>query len=494
MKSFLPSLPFLLFFLFLNQLSSQVVLPYVEGFENVGPDTTFTTDQLIINGLSGQGYSWSYFKPDGLEGRLQFGTYTGFANHGRRAATLDDYAPNSTYSKNQLILSIDLSSYAGRDVNLNFSYLSHHEDSLHSDSVWIRGSLNDPWIPVYDLYSNRGVPNVGLDGVFKAVQLQISRLLQAGGQQLSNTSQIKFGQEDNSSAVDPLGADGITIDDVVVWAEEPIDVGISAVYSTSSSCRLQVEPVTVLIQNYGQNSVSNIPFAVNINDTLTLRDTFPGPLLPGSFISYALPTMVNMMPVGDYRIRGWTELSSEINRFNDSAALWLSTQWETISSYPFLEDFGGGGPYAWESYGSNSSWAFSAPDPCFLPDSLGGFYTYRFQSDLLNFNDGVCGAFGYSSAEKSYLKANYCFDFGLNPSPVISLDISSNLLAGEAGLILQSSIDDGQSWQTVGAYESGRNWYNDSLPFLTGGTGWSGERQQFSAEHYLFHLAGENSV
>ena len=494
MKLFLPSLSLLLFFLFLNTVPAQLSLPYVEGFEQVGPDTTFTTDQISINGLSGPGYSWSYFKPDGLEGRLQFGTYTGFANHGRRAATMDDFAPNSTYSKNQLILTVDLSNYAGRDINLNFSYLSHHEDSLHSDSVWIRGSLNDPWLPVYDLYGNRGVPNEGLDGVYKDVLLRISRLLQANGQQISNLTQIKFGQEDNSSAVDPLGADGITIDDVVVWAEEPIDVGISAVYAASSSCRLQVEPVTVLIQNYGQNSVSNIPFAVNINDTLIMRDTFPGPLLPGSFISYTLPTLVNMIQVGDYHFQGWTELASEVNRFNDSSAAWVSTQWETISNYPFLEEFKSGDPVSWRSYGSNNSWALTIQPPCGFPDTFGGFYTFRFQPELLNFSNGVCGAYGYSSAEKSYLQANYCFDFGLNPSPVVTLDLSSNIVPGEAGLILQSSIDEGQSWQTVGSYQSGKNWYSDSISFIPGRVGWSGDRKRFKAEHYLFDLAGEIMV
>jgi hypothetical protein len=241
MKPLFTWLAFSVFFvLSAKTLPAQVVLPYVEGFEQVGPDTIFTASQLTLNGLSGNGYSWSYFKPDGLEGRLSFGTFINFANNGRRAATLDDFAQNTTYSKNELILTIDLTNYLSRKISLQFSYMSHHEDSLHSDSVWVRGSLTDPWIPIYDLYGNRGVPNRGLDGVYKKVRLSISNALQVAGQSISATTQIKFGQEDNSSAVDLIGADGISLDDIVVSAVEPVDVGVSAIFSTSNSCQVQL--------------------------------------------------------------------------------------------------------------------------------------------------------------------------------------------------------------------------------------------------------------
>lgn len=495
-KLFISALACCLFFS-ADLVQAQVTLPYIESFEQAGPDTFIIRTTPAVNGLSGPGYSWSYFKPDGLSGRLRFRAYADVAKTGKYAATLDDFFPDSIFSKNELVLNIDLSNYSSRDVNLSFSYMSHNEDSLHSDSVWIRGSIFDPWIPIYDLYGNRGVSNFGLDGVYKDVRnLPLSSLLQAAGQSVSSLTQVKFGQQDNSSAVDPLGADGLSFDNVIISAVEPVDVGISSVFSTSSSCLLLVEPASVLVQNYGSDTIQTVPLMLSVNDTLLILDTLRNlNLAPGAFTSHTIQQLIDMSPEGVYNLRAWTSLLSDNNNFNDTSDIYTTTHFRTISSYPFTESFNDS-VTNWYSFGRKDSWTRFSEFPCSLPDNLGGFYTYKFRPEI-PLSGNYCNSFGHGIGELSWLHVGDCFDFGTNLAPVVEMDLTVRLPSGDAGLILQSSIDAGTSWQTVGGYNTGVNWYNDSslLSRPAGqGNGWTGDVGHFTAEHYLFHLAGEGNV
>ncbi|MEZ4688012.1 MAG: hypothetical protein R3B47_18710, partial [Bacteroidia bacterium] len=116
---------------------AQLVLPWSEDFENVGPSKRFNTSQFSLNGLGGfpAAYSWGYFKPLGLEGRLRFNVGAAYANSGTHAATMDDSVNNTIVSPNELILSVDLSRYVTSQINLGFSFMDHGEEQPPGDSV-----------------------------------------------------------------------------------------------------------------------------------------------------------------------------------------------------------------------------------------------------------------------------------------------------------------------------------------------------------------------
>jgi hypothetical protein len=248
--------------------------------------------------------------------------------------------------------------------------------------------------------------------------------------------------------------------------------------------------------NYGSDTIQTIPVAVSINNSLIIRDTLRNAnLLPGGQVSHVFSQLIDMTTEGDYLLRAWAELNGELNRFNDTSDIaWTTSHLFTISQFPHTEDFKDT-VTSWYSSGFKDSWVRSVEKPCTLPDSFGGFYTYKFRPET--YSSSVCGSYGHGVGEVSWLYSGTCYDFGLNPAPVISLDLTTFLPDSIAGLTLESSIDFGQSWQRVGGYETGKNWYNDSsiLSRPSGSNvGWSGRQPRFTAEHYLFDLAFENSV
>jgi len=206
----------------------KLVLPWVEDFEDVGPTQTFTADQNIINGTD----KWSYNKTQ--NGRLRFEAGSGFYHSGSHAATLDA-DPTGTISVNYLIATLDLSAYTSSKLVLSFYYMHHGEESHANDRVWIRGSSTDSWVQIYDLYANRANA-----GVWKEVsRINIDSALSGAGQTLSSTFQIRFGQEDNRTAISTTEFDGFTFDDITVADFTPkVDFVADNTFPADSSTRV----------------------------------------------------------------------------------------------------------------------------------------------------------------------------------------------------------------------------------------------------------------
>lgn len=227
-------------------------LPYFEGFENVGSTTTFTTAQSSINGLSG----WAYDK-SGI-GRLRFAAGSGFYQTGNHAATLD-CSTNGATSTNDLILTLDLSSYAKSSlgIELSFYFMQHGDESHNNDRVWIRGSSTDSWIEVYDWYANRGG-----NGDWEFVDgIDIVQELNNAKQTLTKSFQLRIGQEDNFPATSTSASDGFTVDDISMSPIFPRNARISNVAAyCSGSSDLDVE-----IENYGTDTLktAHIRWALN---------------------------------------------------------------------------------------------------------------------------------------------------------------------------------------------------------------------------------------
>jgi gliding motility-associated-like protein len=142
-----------------------------------------------------------------------------------------------------------------------------------------------------------------------------------------------------------------------------------------------------------------------------------------------------------------------------------------INTFPYNEGFESAA--AWTTGGANNDWAWGAPTHATISAAGGGTNCWCV--------GGLTGSF-YNFAEHSYIQSP-CFDFTNLNYPWISLKIFWEEEYHYDGLQLESSIDGGTTWQTVGATTDpidckNANWYNYSgVTFLTGGTnsdGWSG--------------------
>ncbi len=161
-----------------------------------------------------------------------------------------------------------------------------------------------------------------------------------------------------------------------------------------------------------------------------------------------------------------------------------------VTSYPYLEDFesGDGGWVADNT--DNGSWALGAPSAAVINSADTGV------------NAWVTNLSGdYSNNEGGFV-VSPVFDLTSLSAPSIEMSVWWNSEFSWDGMVLQSSIDSGGSWQNVGAFGDPNNWYNDnSIAGNPGGQqeGWSGRGGTGSggwviARHALTGLGGQSNV
>ncbi len=178
-------------------------------------------------------------------------------------------------------------------------------------------------------------------------------------------------------------------------------------------------------------------------------------------------------------------------KFLAFAFLWCSVNavYGQVSTFPYSEDFEAGAG-AWLPGGTNSSWAVGAPTG---PNEI----TYA-ASGANAYVTGLSST--YNTNEDSYIQA--LFDFSTLTSPTISAAVFRSSENSWDGAQLQSSIDGGTTWTTIGAVGDIDYWYTDgAVNGLADGLGWTGRASTNNgsdgweiARHDLTGLAGQSSV
>ncbi|MBK0404925.1 immune inhibitor A, partial [Adhaeribacter sp. BT258] len=162
-----------------------------------------------------------------------------------------------------------------------------------------------------------------------------------------------------------------------------------------------------------------------------------------------------------------------------------------ISTFPYFENFEASNG-SWTSGGSNSSWAWGTPAKPTIIGAASG--TKAWVTNL---------AGTYNSSEASAVTSP-CFNFSTLVQPIFQAKIWWSSEGGWDGAVLQSSIDNGATWQRVGNFGDPNNWYNTSSFFNSPGPGgqqqgWAGITTTSSggyvlAKHALVGLGGQPNV
>ena len=162
-----------------------------------------------------------------------------------------------------------------------------------------------------------------------------------------------------------------------------------------------------------------------------------------------------------------------------------------ITTFPYVEDFetGTGGWIA--NNGTNGTWARGVPAATIINSAASG--TNAWVTNL----SGL-----YNNNDNSWVESPV-FDFTAVPNPAINAKIWWNAEFSWDGMVLQSSIDNGATWQNVGAFGD-PNWYNDNtIGGNPGGQqiGWTGRNSSsngsggwVTAFHLLNGLGGQAAV
>ncbi|MEI7594228.1 MAG: choice-of-anchor J domain-containing protein [Bacteroidota bacterium] len=96
------------------------------------------------------------------------------------------------------------------------------------------------------------------------------------------------------------------------------DVAVKEVLGPNTSCNLTTGSITVLIKNYGINSISNFPIKMNVDGTI-ITETVSATISSLQSYYYTFTSMADLSSNGDHSIIVYTELTTDLNHFNDTA-------------------------------------------------------------------------------------------------------------------------------------------------------------------------------
>ena len=420
---------------------------FTEGFETA-LDQAYTLPRQGLDSLDRADFTVS-----GSNARLNTFFNSGFARTGKRSILLD-VTEQGTNAADSLINTFNLSNYTATDqiwLDLYFRKQSA-VPALPGNAIFIRGSDQSPWIPVKSLSDP-----ADLAGSYIKFNLDISGTLASAvpAQTLSSSFQIKCGAEGRTPAasINPQGlpGGGISFDDFMITRSQN-DLAMRAILSPAlkNICGLSnEEKITVIIRNYGTDTLKNIPVSYAIN-TDTITEIIPF-INPKDSVQYIFNQTADMSVYQAYHLKTWVSNASDNYRNNDSSADILIQTTPLINQFPYLEGFENNNGY-WYTNGQNDSWQWGKPMKSIIHKAANGTNVWVTH---LNGN--------YNDNEYSFLYSP-CFDLsGLN-KPVLSF---SHIFQTEDDCNcdfhwVEYTLDD-SSWTILGNATSGVNWYDNAV-------------------------------
>ncbi|MGB0917576.1 MAG: T9SS type A sorting domain-containing protein, partial [Flavobacteriales bacterium] len=279
--------------------------------------------------------------------------------------------------------------------------------------------------------------------------------------------------------------EGFAFDDIEIFEQPSINAGVVEILSPVSGCGLATELVTVVMQNFGDADLVDFLAGYNAGAgdvTELVTDT----LFAASVDTFTFATPVDLSVLGNYNFAAYTAAVGDGDLLNDSLFTSVFSS-PVVSSLPYMEDFELG-PGGWYSNGENGVWELGDPEGILIDTAASGVNAWA-----TNLNDTL-----YALDQLSYL-ISPCFDLSnLTIDPILEFGLIGNSEAAWDGMWLESSIDGGATWTTVGNVGEGENWYNQNAFINPIPQGWDGNTADtvgwVVAEHLLDGVAGSSDV
>ena len=282
------------------------------------------------------------------------------------------------------------------------------------------------------------------------------------------------------------------IDDFSFIDAGSLDVGVRSVNLPAVGCGMGMESVTVTLENFSGVPQSGFDVQYSIDGGPPVTETYTGTLGAFSTDLFTFATPADLSAAGQINVEATTLLSGDAATGNDTASLDVWNGSKVVA--PVLDDFESPEALsAWSVSGINPSWALGSPSDSTINRAFSGSNAW-----VTNLTSN------YNTNEESYLSTTCGYDLSAIGSPAVRLAIWREIDDGSTsdGAVLQSSIDGGSSWQTVGGFDSGVNWYNDDANEAAPGgsaAAWTGDETAGSGDwlvaiHDLSHLAGQSDV
>jgi hypothetical protein len=427
----------------IKQLANDpIALPYVENFDSA-PASEVLQSQTGLNGLD----HWDFTSTTPY-GRVRTFVNTGIAHSGNRAITLDVDRFVQAGNTNYLTGTFNVSSNAlTHEVRLDFWFKHHGQNPNANNRVWIRGSDVDTWIEAYDLDANQTM----FAGVWqKSASIEVSDLLLANGQNFTSGFQVRFGQHSIIGMGDDQHNGGCTIDDFRLYIAAN-DVAVIKIESpANNACGLGATvPLKVQVKNLSKATVNNVPITARVDGGTIVTENIAS-IAANATVTYIFTQGLNLSSIGEHTIDVWTDLASDTYKENDSLLNYTVKNQPVISAFPYLENFENG-QGNWYAEGRNSTWQFGTPSSIKINKAASGSKAWK---------TSLQGS--YNDDELSYLYSP-CFNIAGLTTPWLSLSVAMDLEQCSDDPCDKAWIEystDGISWNKLGTYGQGLNWYN----------------------------------
>jgi hypothetical protein len=384
--------------------------------------------------------------------------------NGSKLAYFDD-SKHGANAKNHAYLltpSVNLSTQTA--TYLEFDYNFREVNSLN-DTFYVDIYSQSSWQRIFsETINNKG--KYSGSGTFPHVKVDISNYA-------DSNVQIRFGYDDGNGWGFNAG-----IDNVKLYSRVKKDIGISGILSPTSGCQgVGKDSVTVLINNYGLDTIRNFRLVCDINKgAQVLIDTVHDPIPPADTLVYTFKQTVNLPTPQVYELQLYTRLLQDTVSWNDTFA--TSITHTPTYSLPYTESFESAN-HGWTIGGTNSSWEWGVP---------GGHTIDTAAHEQMAFVTNLDST--YNSNELSYLTSP-CFDLStITYDPILSFDLNYQTERNYDHVWIEYSLNNGKNWQKIPRDSLQLKWYNHTTQ-----KGWSGNSNGWvSVYNELKGMAGKSGV
>lgn len=259
------------------------------------------------------------------------------------------------------------------------------------------------------------------------------------------------------------------------------DAHLKRIVSPVSACGLTSnEVVRVRIANVGGTPINGYTVCYKIGANTPVCETVSTVIPSCDSVLHTFATPANLSVPGQYNFKAYVTVTGDANHANDTVSNHIVDNVPIVNTLPYVQNFDvtNGG---WTANGINSSWAWGVPAATFIPQSASP--TKAWVTNLTG---------PHNDDETSFLLSP-CFNLsGFTSDPYLTF---SHIFETEQEVdfdYVEMSTNAGSTWNKVGTYGTGNNWYNNLFDYWTGTSGNPGDWQ--SADHQLTGSAGFSSV